>query len=71
MKLNLNQLTVDSYSTQVSENELTEIKGGSFLICSCASLKPVAEEISKNKKIEEEGCGLPDAEDVDENGCPC
>jgi hypothetical protein len=33
MKLTLDQLRVDSYSTQVSENELTEIKGGTTIQC--------------------------------------
>jgi hypothetical protein len=33
MKMTLDQLKVDSYATQVSEIELTEIKGGTWLSC--------------------------------------
>ncbi|MEW7280692.1 hypothetical protein ABW636_19045 [Aquimarina sp. 2201CG1-2-11] len=33
MKLSLNELQVDSYATQVSENELTDVKGGTSLAC--------------------------------------
>ena len=33
MKLTLDQLRVDSYATQVSENELTEVKGGTTPVC--------------------------------------
>ena len=33
MKMTLDQLKVDSYATQVSENELTEIKGGTAWFC--------------------------------------
>lgn len=33
MKLTLDQLRVDSYATQASEQELTEIKGGTSLYC--------------------------------------
>ena len=40
MKLTLDQLKVDSYSTQICETELTEIKGGSWFFCSCAAAKP-------------------------------
>ena len=39
MKLTLDQLKVDSYSTQICENELTEVKGGSWFFCSCAAAK--------------------------------
>ena len=40
MRLTLDQLKVDSYSTQICETELTEIKGGSWVFCSCAAAKP-------------------------------
>lgn len=33
MKLSIDALKVDSYAMQVSENELTEIKGGTTLPC--------------------------------------
>lgn len=33
MKLSIDDLRVDSYATQVSENELTEVKGGTTPIC--------------------------------------
>jgi len=33
MKMTLDQLRVDSYATQVSETELTEVKGGTWLQC--------------------------------------
>lgn len=33
MKLTLDQLKVDSYASQVSENELTEVKGGTSPVC--------------------------------------
>lgn len=33
MKLTLDQLKVDSYANQVSENELTEVKGGTSPGC--------------------------------------
>jgi len=33
MKLTLDQLRVDSYATQVIENELTEVKGGTTWYC--------------------------------------
>ena len=33
MKLSLNELQVDSYATQVSENELTDVKGGTSSWC--------------------------------------
>lgn len=36
MKLSLAELQVDSYATQVSESELTEIKGGSAILCGIA-----------------------------------
>lgn len=33
MKLTLDQLRVDSYATQLSEAELTDVKGGTTLVC--------------------------------------
>ncbi len=42
MKLTLDQLKVDSYSTQICENELTEVKGGTSLICFRALAKVLA-----------------------------
>jgi hypothetical protein len=33
MRMTLDQLRVDSYATQVSEHELTEVKGGSTPVC--------------------------------------
>ena len=33
MKLTLDELKVDSYATQVSESELTEVKGGTTPAC--------------------------------------
>lgn len=33
MNLTLDQLRVDSYATQVSESELTEVKGGTSVPC--------------------------------------
>lgn len=33
MKLSINDLRVDSYATQVSELELTEVKGGTSPVC--------------------------------------
>ncbi len=42
MKMSLDQLRVESYSSQVSENELTEIKGGTYLACLRAAAKILA-----------------------------
>ena len=36
MKMSLDQLKVDSYAAQVSENELTDVKGGSTPLCVAA-----------------------------------
>lgn len=38
MKLTLEELRVDSYSTQVSETELTETKGGVWTTPVCADI---------------------------------
>ena len=45
MKLTLDQLKVDSYSTQICENELTEVKGGSGWICVVAALFGAAAQV--------------------------
>ena len=42
MKLTLDQLRVDSYATQVSGNELTEVKGGTTPWCVYAGIAVVA-----------------------------
>lgn len=33
MKLSLDELKIESYSSQISENELTEVKGGTAWFC--------------------------------------
>ena len=37
MKMSLSDLQVESYATQLSETELTEVKGGSSLPCAAAA----------------------------------
>lgn len=45
MKMTLDQLRVDSYATQVSETELTEIKGGTWVLCAFALLAAFVEAV--------------------------
>jgi hypothetical protein len=42
MKLSINDLRVDSYATQVSELELTEVKGGTGWACAIPIIDTVA-----------------------------
>jgi len=42
MKLTLDQLRVDSYATQISETELTEVKGGTTPICADVAIAVIA-----------------------------
>lgn len=38
MKMTLDELKVDSYATEVSERELTEVKGGSGWVCTAVGI---------------------------------
>jgi len=73
MKMTLNQLKVESYSSQVSESELTEIKGGTWSICVRAAAKILAAAAAVNELIEQRqaycdnggsGCGVPPGTDL-------
>ncbi|MBD3907109.1 hypothetical protein NAL32_21640 [Chryseobacterium sp. Ch-15] len=46
MKLTLDQLRVDSYATQLSETELTEVKGGTTPGCAWLGYAAVAAAVT-------------------------
>jgi hypothetical protein len=72
MKMNLDELRVDSYSSQIAESELTNVKGGTTWGCAtylaAKLVEAVAEVITDDAPHEHTHCDSTTTNTYDDNG---